>query len=189
MVVCLPGSSECRPSTPCWEQIFTPAQLASGRSYPHGFGSSIDSVGGEPLYQHLGQWQGFSAQVSRYVGRDLSILVLALEDLGEVVSITLLRRRELGDERGIAYGILYLAGAAAMAGDPETARPYYEEGARRFERITYLEALQRQLAVMDSTAFSLCMDNKMPIIVFDLFKPHNLRKVVMGEAVGTLVTS
>jgi uridylate kinase len=61
--------------------------------------------------------------------------------------------------------------------------------AKRFERISYLEALQRQLAVLDSTAFSLCMDNKMPIIVFDLFKPHNLKKVVMGEAVGTLVTS
>jgi len=61
--------------------------------------------------------------------------------------------------------------------------------ARRFERITYLEALQRQLAVMDSTAFSLCMDNKMPIIVFDLFKPHNLKRVVMGEAVGTVVTT
>ena len=40
---------------------------------------------------------------------------------------------------------------------------------------------------MDSTAFSLCMDNKMPIIVFDFFKPHNLRRVVMGEKVGTLV--
>jgi uridylate kinase len=61
--------------------------------------------------------------------------------------------------------------------------------AKRFERISYLEALQSQLAVMDSTAFSLCMDNKMPIIVFDLFKPHNLKQVVMGEAVGTLVTS
>jgi uridylate kinase len=51
-----------------------------------------------------------------------------------------------------------------------------------------LEALQRQLKVMDSTAFSLCMDNKMPIIVFDLFQAHNLKKVVMGEEVGTLVT-
>ena len=60
--------------------------------------------------------------------------------------------------------------------------------ARRFEQITYLEALQRQLKVMDSTAFSLCMDNKMPIIVFDLFKPHNLRRVVQGEKVGTLVS-
>ena len=60
--------------------------------------------------------------------------------------------------------------------------------AKRFAQITYLEALQRQLKVMDSTAFSLCMDNKMPIIVFDFFKPHNLRRLVMGERVGTLVT-
>ena len=67
--------------------------------------------------------------------------------------------------------------------------PKKNSKAKRFERISYLEALQRQLAVMDSTAFSLCMDNKMPIIVFDLFKPHNLKRVVMGEAVGTLVTS
>src|SRR5499425_1826347 len=58
----------------------------------------------------------------------------------------------------------------------------------RFAQITYLEALQRQLKVMDSTAFSLCMDNKMPIIVFELFRPHNLRRVVLGEKVGTLVT-
>jgi uridylate kinase len=60
--------------------------------------------------------------------------------------------------------------------------------AKRFSQITYLEALQRQLKVMDSTAFSLCMDNKMPIIVFELFRPHNLKRVVLGEKVGTLVT-
>ena len=60
--------------------------------------------------------------------------------------------------------------------------------ATRFSQITYLEALQKQLKVMDSTAFSLCMDNKMPIIVFDLFRPHNLKRVVVGEKVGTLVT-
>jgi uridylate kinase len=60
--------------------------------------------------------------------------------------------------------------------------------ATRFSKITYLDALQKQLKVMDSTAFSLCMDNKMPIIVFDLFRPHNLRSVVMGDAVGTVVT-
>ena len=61
--------------------------------------------------------------------------------------------------------------------------------AKRYSQISYWEALQKQLAVMDSTAFSMCMDNKMPIIVFDLFKPHNLRRVVMGEKVGTLVTA
>jgi uridylate kinase len=61
--------------------------------------------------------------------------------------------------------------------------------AKRFSKITYLEALQKQLKVMDSTAFSLCMDNKMPIIVFNFFRAHNLRRVVLGERVGTLVTS
>lgn len=59
--------------------------------------------------------------------------------------------------------------------------------AKRFTQITYSEALRRQLKVMDSTAFTLCMDNQMPIIVFDLFRPHNLRRVVMGENVGTMV--
>lgn len=61
--------------------------------------------------------------------------------------------------------------------------------AKRFDQITYLHALQKQLKVMDATAFSLCLDNKMPIIVFDFFKAHNLKRVVMGEKVGTLVTS
>ena len=60
--------------------------------------------------------------------------------------------------------------------------------AKRYSRIAYSEALRKQLKVMDSTAFSLCMDNKMPIIVFDFFKEHNLKRVVMGERVGTLVT-
>jgi uridylate kinase len=59
--------------------------------------------------------------------------------------------------------------------------------AKRFSEISYIDALQRQLKVMDSTAFSLCMDNKMPIIVFDFFKPHNLKRVILGEKVGTLV--
>ena len=46
----------------------------------------------------------------------------------------------------------------------------------------------KQLKVMDAAAFSLCMENKMPIIVFDFFRPHNLRRVVLGEDVGTAVT-
>jgi uridylate kinase len=60
--------------------------------------------------------------------------------------------------------------------------------AKRFAEISYLEALQRQLKVMDSTAFSLCMDNKMPIIVFDFNREHNLKRVVLGDKVGTLVS-
>jgi uridylate kinase len=61
--------------------------------------------------------------------------------------------------------------------------------AKRYEQISYQEALGKRLKVMDSTAFSLCMDNKMPIIVFDFFKAHNLKRVVLGEQIGTLVTN
>jgi uridylate kinase len=60
--------------------------------------------------------------------------------------------------------------------------------AKRYSQIKYIDCLQQQLKVMDATAFSLCMDNRMPIIVFDMFRPHNLKRVVMGEKVGTLVT-
>ncbi|MFM2293994.1 MAG: uridylate kinase [Verrucomicrobiota bacterium] len=67
--------------------------------------------------------------------------------------------------------------------------PKKNPNAKRFAQITYLHALQKQLKVMDSTAFSLCMDNQMPIVVFDVFKPHNLRRVIMGDKVGTLVTN
>ncbi len=66
--------------------------------------------------------------------------------------------------------------------------PQENPKARRFAEITYQEALRRELKVMDATAFSLCQANKMPIVVFDLFKPHNLRRVVMGAKVGTRVT-
>ena len=59
--------------------------------------------------------------------------------------------------------------------------------AARYERITYLDVLQQGLKVMDSTAVSLCMDNKLPIVVFDVGRPGNLARVVDGEPVGTLV--
>src|SRR5689334_1719143 len=65
--------------------------------------------------------------------------------------------------------------------------PKKNPAAKRFAEIAYITALQKQLKVMDSTAFSLCMDNKMPIVVFDLFAPNNLTRVVMGEKVGTVV--
>ncbi len=67
--------------------------------------------------------------------------------------------------------------------------PMRNPKARRFDRISYTEALSRRLQVMDSTAFSLCMDNRIPIIVFDMNKRGNIRDVVLGKKVGTLVTS
>jgi uridylate kinase len=65
--------------------------------------------------------------------------------------------------------------------------PKKNPSATRFETLPYIEVLQRGLKVMDSTAISLCMDNQLPIIVFDLHKHGNLSRVVSGEAVGTLV--
>lgn len=61
--------------------------------------------------------------------------------------------------------------------------------AKRYEKLTFIDALKNRLKVMDSTAFSLCMDNDVPIIVFDMFKPGNLKSVVLGKKVGTLVCS
>jgi uridylate kinase len=59
--------------------------------------------------------------------------------------------------------------------------------ATRFESISYLKVLEQGLKVMDATAISLCMDNRLPIVVFNLRTPGNLRRVIMGEQVGTLV--
>jgi uridylate kinase len=67
--------------------------------------------------------------------------------------------------------------------------PKKHADAKRFEVVSYRDALQRQLKVMDAAAFALCMDNKMPIVVFDFFTEHNLRRVVLGEPVGTLVST
>jgi uridylate kinase len=67
--------------------------------------------------------------------------------------------------------------------------PKKHPDAKRFDQITYSEALARRLKVMDTTAFSLCMDNRMPIIVFDFSVPHSIQRVVLGEKIGTLVTS
>jgi uridylate kinase len=68
------------------------------------------------------------------------------------------------------------------------ADPTKNPEAKRFSHITYTDALSRRLKVMDSTAFSLCMDNKMPIIVFDMNKEDNIRLAIEGASVGTLVS-
>lgn len=65
--------------------------------------------------------------------------------------------------------------------------PEQNPNARRFERLTYLEALNLQVRVMDSTAITLCMDNHVPIVVLNLWDPESLERVVSGEPVGTLI--
>jgi uridylate kinase len=68
-----------------------------------------------------------------------------------------------------------------------TADPMVDKSATKYDDISYLTVLERQLKVMDATAISLCMDNKLPIIVFNLRTPGNVRRVIMGELVGTTV--
>src|ERR671912_49630 len=70
-----------------------------------------------------------------------------------------------------------------------TADPVKHPQATKYDSISYLQVLQERLQVMDATAISLCMDNKLPILVFNLKTPGNIRRVVMGEAVGTIVTA
>ena len=67
------------------------------------------------------------------------------------------------------------------------ADPNKNSNAKRFERLDYLEALNSQLDVMDNTALSLCMDNHLPIIVFDIFQPGNIVTILSGEPVGTTI--
>ena len=69
-----------------------------------------------------------------------------------------------------------------------SADPMLDPTATKFPTISYLQVLERQLRVMDATAISLCMDNKLPIVVFNLLQPGSIRQVVMGEPVGTTVT-
>ncbi len=70
-----------------------------------------------------------------------------------------------------------------------TADPMLHPDATKFDEISYLKVLERGLKVMDATAISLCMDNKLPIVVFNLRTAGNLRRVIMGEPVGTTVTA
>ena len=70
-----------------------------------------------------------------------------------------------------------------------TADPMLHEDAVKFDEISYLKVLERGLKVMDATAISLCMDNRLPIVVFNLRTEGNLRRVIMGEPVGTTVTA
>ena len=69
-----------------------------------------------------------------------------------------------------------------------SADPVKDPSAVKYDRLSYLDVLQKNLKVMDATAISLCMDNSLPIIVFNLNVPGNIKKIVAGESLGTIVT-
>ncbi len=70
-----------------------------------------------------------------------------------------------------------------------SADPLKNPSAKKFDKLTHLEALNMRLAVMDATALSLCLENKLPIIVFDLQARHSIKRAVIGEPIGTIVSS
>ena len=70
-----------------------------------------------------------------------------------------------------------------------SADPLKDPNAKKFDRLTYLEAINMRLQVMDSTALSLCLENKLPIIVFNFLDPHSIERAVLGEPIGTVVSS
>lgn len=76
---------------------------------------------------------------------------------------------------------------ATMVDGVYDSDPKRNPDAKRFERVTYKECISKQLQVMDSTAFSLCMDNSIPIMIFDLGKRGNVTKALLGETIGTIV--
>jgi CubicO group peptidase (beta-lactamase class C family) len=71
-----------------WQQILTPVRLASGRTYPYGFGWSLEERAGKPMHWHTGAWQGFQTQLSRFVGDDLAIIVLTNADQADTERVT-----------------------------------------------------------------------------------------------------
>jgi uridylate kinase len=68
-----------------------------------------------------------------------------------------------------------------------TADPFKDKNAKKFSELKYLDVLKKGLKVMDATAISLCMDNKLPIVVFDLKKQGNIKRIILGEKLGTVV--
>jgi uridylate kinase len=68
------------------------------------------------------------------------------------------------------------------------ADPNKDAGAKRYESLDYLQAINLRLQVMDNTALSLCMTNNLPIIVFDIFKPSNMVSILQGDRVGTTIS-
>jgi len=70
-----------------------------------------------------------------------------------------------------------------------SANPRKNRSAKKFDKLTHSEALNMRLEVMDATALSLCLENKLPIIVFDLQAPHGIERAIIGKPIGTLVSS
>ncbi len=74
-----------------------------------------------------------------------------------------------------------------MSMESMTAIPEKTRNAVKYDEITFMEAIQKNLGIMDLTAFTLCMENNLPIVVFDITKKGNIARAALGEKIGTLV--
>ena len=90
-------------------------------------------------------------------------------------------------QRALEIGVDALLLAKSGVDGVYSADPRKDKDAKKYESITYDEVLSKSLAVADASAFSLCRENKLPIIVFDLMQKGNIAKAVRGEKIGTLV--
>ena len=88
---------------------------------------------------------------------------------------------------GARIDVVEMLDGLMQGADRDAVKVWEKQNARRFDRITYQQALDQRLEVMDATAFALCRDNAMPVVVFDLFRSGNIKRVVTGEPIGTLV--
>ena len=89
--------------------------------------------------------------------------------------------------RAVEIGATILLMAKNKVDGVYDSDPNKNKGAKKIDRLDYMEAINQRLDVMDSTALSLCMDNHLPITVFDIFKPGNIKRIVTGEAIGTTI--
>ncbi|MBU1113104.1 MAG: UMP kinase [Candidatus Omnitrophica bacterium] len=88
--------------------------------------------------------------------------------------------------RGVEIGVDVLLKGTKVDG-AYSSDPLKDDKAQMFKNLKYMEVINKQLKIMDSTAITLCMENKLPIIIFNFLKPENLKKVVCGEDLGTLI--
>jgi uridylate kinase len=149
-------------------------------------------IGGGNIFRGMGAEAAGMERVSAdYMGMLATVInALALQDalegMGVVTRVqTAIEMRE-ASLRAMEIGAEVIMKATKVDG-VYSADPLVDPSAERFDEITYIDCLQKGLKVMDSTALSLCMDNGVPIIVFNLWVPGNVGRAVKGEPVGTVV--
>ena len=140
-------------------------------------------IGGGNIFRGLAaSARGMDRATGDYMGMLATVInALALQDALEQMGV-LTRVMSAIEMRAVAEPFIRRRVDGIYSADP-----LKDSSATRYETISYLEALEKRLQVMDATAISLCMDNQLPILVFNLRTPGNLRRAVLGEPVGSVV--